>query len=170
MRSFIKWVFFVLFWSAFACAAGGLGWSVHGDRYDGLFWLSTVAVFACFVCSVLSAAGMWVFTSPRLGRRVIHDAGNFYIELVVENQSSYRVKTRLLVYRDHLVYKRKVHSCELSGPDLSEDAVRTELDGCLKNYVAEMSLRRKIRGASREPIVMLSTQVKRAGRIRELFR
>lgn len=59
---------------------------------------------------------------------------------------------------------------ELTGTALTDDTIRAELSSCLKNYEAERSMRRRVRSISKAPINMLSTQGKRAGRIRELFR
>ncbi len=132
------------------------------------FWVSCAVTAACFVMAILSPAMLLAATSPRLGRRVLHDSGVYYFDLSVERYSSHIVKTRMVVYRDRVLYKSRVHTCELT--DLSDESIVHELGSCLRNLEGEMRLRDRIRRISSSPINLLSVERNRESRISDLFR
>lgn len=168
MRAFLKWSAFAAFWSAFAAAAGHAAWSVYRDAYGPHFWLCAVGLLACLVVALASSSGMWAPTSPRLGRKIMHDSGNFYVDVSVVRHSQSVFMARVVVYRDHVLYKSRVQTGDLT--DHSEEALRAWLESCLKGHLAEASMRRAVRSRCASPINLMSTQGRRAGKIRDLIR
>lgn len=87
MRSAAKWLVFILFWVSFAGSSLWATLLAIRGHYDAGFLLCVAAAVSCLVASVVSLAGSWVITSPRLGRRVIHDSGHYFIDMSIEKYS-----------------------------------------------------------------------------------
>ena len=135
-------------------------------------WATGIYAIAAAAGLLFSLSWSWVFTSPRLGRRILHDSGNYYMDISVIRYSHHSVKVRLTVYRDRVFHKRVVHTCDL---DLAmyaslDAAVESEVKKVLRTLDLESALRVDIRKINRSALNLLSTESKRAGRIGDVFR
>jgi hypothetical protein len=172
MRSLCKWLIFGSYWAGFAAAVAGALWMSVTGGGGTAFWPVVGYAIASLAALLLSLSWSWVFTSPRLGRRILHDSGTYYMDISVLRYSHHSVKARLTVYRDRVFLKRVVHTCDLD-PTIHvslEAAIETEVRRALRTMDFESALRGQIGQVRRSALNLLSTESKRAGRIGDVFR
>jgi len=169
MRPLIKWLAFYAFWVIFlTCLSLAVTGFIDG-RNGNSEWVCSAVSFIFLIASMLSNGSMWVITSPRLGRRVMHDSGDYYLNVRVERHASTStVNARYTLYRDMLLHKRVVEVFYMSDP--TEEALATKLVSILSNLEAEMDLRRRTTENFGTSINLMSARKNRALRLGKLIR
>jgi hypothetical protein len=173
MRPFIKWVAFFTFWVLFfTCLSLAVVGFIAGRNGNTELICSAVS-FIFLIMSMLSNGSMWVITSPRLGRRVMHDSGDFYLEIKVERHpitaSLYAsVNVRYTLYRDMLLYKRVMETFYMSDP--TEELLTTKLVSILTVLESEAEIKRKATENFGTSINLMSAQKNRALKLGKLIK
>jgi hypothetical protein len=169
MRSFIKWLVFYAFWVMFLTCLSLAVMGFAAGRSGNTEWVCSAVSFIFLIAAMLSNGSMWVITSPRLGRRVMHDSGDYYLKVRVERHASTStVNARYTLYRDLLLHKRVVEEFYMS--DLTEEALASKLVSILSNLEAEMELRRKATQNFGTSINLMSARKNRELRLGKLIR
>lgn len=170
MRQFTKWFLFCLFWGALIFFSLHLIVDLFTGKYDGgLFFVSEcVVVILGFILFILSFNNQLFIVSPRLGMKVIHDTGIYWVDLDIEPFNRMDPKTNLFIYQDKILWKKRISNTTV-GNDYTEVELGNEINKLLFFRQKELELTRKIKRTVKNSLNLLSVESKRKNKIKSIF-
>lgn len=170
MRQFVRWVLFCLFWISLSFFSLHLVWDlINGISAINIFFVvECSAVILGFILFLLSFNNHLFIASPRLGMKVIHDTGIYWVDLDIEHFNRLDPKTNLFIYQDKILWKKRISHATI-GNDYTELELANEINKLLLYRQKEIELTRKIKQTVKNSLNLLSIESKRKNKIKSIF-
>lgn len=170
MRQFVRWVLFSLFWVSLTFFSLHLVWDLIHSKLDiSLFFvIECSTVILGLILFLLSFNNNLFIVSPRLGMKVIHDTGTYWVDLDIEHFNRMDPKTNLFIYQDKILWKKRISHATI-GNDYTELELANEINKLLLYRQKEIELTRKIKQTVKNSLNLLSIEHKRKNKIKSIF-
>jgi hypothetical protein len=166
LRQSFRFLIFACFWMAFAIISYQL-FSLLIKNYTDYYIGREVIFFAlCLITAIISLLNKCVFTSPILGRTILHDTGRYYLDYRIE-KFHYDVKPVISIYKDMILYKKVIHSCTIT--DVNEETIIQEINRCLITIEKEHNFKKKLTEKKHKVLNLQSLAIQRMNKIKSIL-
>lgn len=168
MRQISKWFLFYLFWTIFFSSLLAILYNlIFTSNYQtSEFITESIIASIAFLLSIISLNYRMTFTSPKLGRKILHYTGTYYVDFRIERYAS-DIKTYIYIYKDRFLFKKSLAVTHVYYGG-SEDDLATEISKCLQGIEKEYDFRKKLKLTKNKVIDLLSPEMRRHNRVKSI--
>jgi hypothetical protein len=169
MRQFSRWVAFICFWSIFTISLISIITNIiFTQNYSNFIFVSECFIIAAsLVLFIVTTTSKLVISSPKLGRKIIHDTGTYYVDYTIERYVS-EIRTNVFIYKDKILWKKVLSNSVVFNPNDDGDLVK-EINKCLVGIQKEHDAKKDIKSLKTKDLNLLSIEAKRDSKVKSIF-
>lgn len=169
MRQFSKWVVCLCFWLIFTFSLISIIANIAFiQNYNNFIFVSEcVMIEVSLVLFIVTASSKLVISSPKLGRKIIHDTGIYYVDYRIDRFVS-EIRTNVFIYKDKILWKKVLFNSVVFNANDDGDVVK-EINKCLLGIQKEYDAKKDIKSLKDKDLNLLSVEAKRDSKVKSIF-